>query len=163
MLLGSTILFNILGHQRRFRHRAWEVRQVLLRGSNFDMRFFACRKSTTRDPRLYFPSEGSHSQDFLRSKKSIDTGRVWNRKPSILWWDVKILIRLYCFNNCNINAIVALCIVIIVMMYGMRLVSFLLSSDIRSEGSIAIVKKFYFDFLMIFDSISLPHSKNVFR
>ena len=38
---------------------------------------------------------------------------------------------------------------------------FLLSSDIRSEGSIAIVKKFDFDF-MIFDSTSLPQSKNVF-
>ena len=39
--------------------------------------------------------------------------------------------------------------------------AFLLSSDIRSEGSIAIVKKFDFDFFMVFDSISLPHSKNV--
>ena len=36
---------------------------------------------------------------------------------------------------------------------------FLLSSYIRSEGSIAIVKRFDFDFLMIFDSTSLPHSK----
>ena len=41
--------------------------------------------------------------------------------------------------------------------------TFLLSSDIRSEGSIAIVKKFDLDFLMIFDSISLPHPKNVFQ
>ena len=47
-------------------------------------------------------------------------------------------------------------------------VSFLLSSDIRSEGSIAFVKKIDFDFLrfsnffMIFDSTSLPQSKNVF-
>ena len=39
---------------------------------------------------------------------------------------------------------------------------FLLSSDIRSEGSISIVKKFDFDFLMIFGSTSLPQSKNVF-
>ena len=39
---------------------------------------------------------------------------------------------------------------------------FLLSSDIRSEGSIAIVKKFDFDFLMILGSTSLPQSKNVF-
>ena len=38
---------------------------------------------------------------------------------------------------------------------------FLLSSDIRSEGSIAIVTKFDFDFLMAFDSTSLPQSKNV--
>jgi hypothetical protein len=28
-----------------------------------------CRKYTTRDPQLYFPSEGRHSQDFLRPEK----------------------------------------------------------------------------------------------
>ena len=39
---------------------------------------------------------------------------------------------------------------------------FLLSSNIRSEGSIAIVKIFDFDFFMIFHSTSLPESKNVF-
>ena len=46
-------------------------------------------------------------------------------------------------------------------MYNILMV-FLLSSDIRSEGRIAIVKKFYLDFFMIFDSISLPHPKKVF-
>ena len=40
---------------------------------------------------------------------------------------------------------------------------FLLSSGIKSEGSIAIIKKFYFDFFMVFDSTSLPQSKNVFQ
>ena len=30
---------------------------------------FTCRKSTTGDPRLYFPSEGSHTQDFYALKK----------------------------------------------------------------------------------------------
>ena len=35
-----------------------------------------CRKSTTRDPWLYFPSEGSHTQHFYALKKSIDPGRV---------------------------------------------------------------------------------------
>ena len=29
----------------------------------------------TRDPWLYFPSEGSHTQDFYALKKSIDPGR----------------------------------------------------------------------------------------
>ena len=29
---------------------------------------FTCRKSTTRDPWLYFPSEGSHTQDFYSLK-----------------------------------------------------------------------------------------------
>ena len=31
---------------------------------------FTCRKSTTRNPRLYFPSEGSHTQDFYALKKN---------------------------------------------------------------------------------------------
>ena len=39
---------------------------------------------------------------------------------------------------------------------------FLLSSDIRSEGSIAIVKNSTSIIFMIFDSISPPQSKNVF-
>ena len=30
---------------------------------------FTCRKCTTRHPRLYFPSEGSHTQDFYALKK----------------------------------------------------------------------------------------------
>ena len=30
---------------------------------------FTCRKFTTRDPRLYFPSEGSHTKDFYAQKK----------------------------------------------------------------------------------------------
>ena len=34
--------------------------------------YFTCRKSMTRDPRLYFPSEGSHTQDSYALKKSID-------------------------------------------------------------------------------------------
>ena len=38
---------------------------------------------------------------------------------------------------------------------------FLLSNDIRSEGNIAILKKFDFDFLMIFHFTSLLQSKNV--
>ena len=39
---------------------------------------FTCRKSTTRDPQLYFPSEGSHTL-----KKSIDPGRDRTREPRI--------------------------------------------------------------------------------
>ena len=42
---------------------------------------FTCRKCTTRDPWLYFSSEGSHTQDFYSLKKSIDPGRVWTREP----------------------------------------------------------------------------------
>ena len=32
----------------------------------------SCPKSTTRDQRLYFPFEGSHTQNFYALKKSID-------------------------------------------------------------------------------------------
>ena len=39
-LFGFMTLFNILGHQRLFQHRAWKVQQILLRGSNFGLRFF---------------------------------------------------------------------------------------------------------------------------
>ena len=45
--------------------------------------------------------------------------------------------------------------------FSLFFLSFLLWSDSRSEGSIAIVKIFDFHFFMIFDSTSLPHSKNV--
>ena len=44
---------------------------------------FKCRKSTTRDPWIYFPSEGSHTQDFYALKKSIDPDQVWTREPRI--------------------------------------------------------------------------------
>ena len=40
---------------------------------------------------------------------------------------------------------------------------YLLSNDIRSEASIAIIKKFDFNFFMISDSTSLPQFKNVFQ
>ena len=50
---------------------------ILARGS------FTCRNSATRDPQLYFPSEGSHTQDFKLWKKSIDPGQVRTCKPWI--------------------------------------------------------------------------------
>ena len=40
LLLGFMALFNISGHQRRFLYWAWKVGQILLRGSNFGLRFF---------------------------------------------------------------------------------------------------------------------------
>ena len=46
---------------------------------------FTCRKYMTRDPRLYFPCEGSHTQDFYALKKSVDPGRVRAREPRIQW------------------------------------------------------------------------------
>ena len=42
-----------------------------------------CRKSMTQDPRVYFPSEGSHTQDFYALKKSIDPGWDRTREPQI--------------------------------------------------------------------------------
>ena len=44
---------------------------------------FTCRKSTTWDLWLYFPSKGSHIPDFYALKKSIDPGRVWTPEPRI--------------------------------------------------------------------------------
>ena len=44
---------------------------------------FTCRKSTTQDLRFYFPSKGSHTQDFYALKKSIDPGRDRTREPRI--------------------------------------------------------------------------------
>ena len=41
--------------------------------------------------------------------------------------------------------------------------TFYFRATFRSEGSIAIVKKFDLDFFMIFGYTSLPQSKNVFR
>ena len=44
---------------------------------------FMCRKSTTQDPQLYFPSKESLTQDFYALKKSIDSGWVWTHEPRI--------------------------------------------------------------------------------
>ena len=46
---------------------------------------FMCRKSATQDPRIYFLSEGSYTQDFYALKKFIERGRVWTREPRIQW------------------------------------------------------------------------------
>ena len=43
---------------------------------------FTCCKSTTRDPRLYFPAEGNYTQDFTLWN-CIESGRVWTREPRI--------------------------------------------------------------------------------
>ena len=47
--------------------------------------YFTCRISTTLDPRLYIPSEGSHTKNFYALKISIDPSRVWTREPRIQW------------------------------------------------------------------------------
>ena len=44
---------------------------------------FTCCKSMTWDPQLYFPSEGSHTQDFYTLKESINPDRVWTCEPRI--------------------------------------------------------------------------------
>ena len=38
---------------------------------------FTCRKSATWEPRLYFPSEGRHAEDFFALKNPDGFGRVW--------------------------------------------------------------------------------------
>ena len=37
---------------------------------------FTCRESMTQDPWLYFPSKGSHTEDFYSLKKSINPGNA---------------------------------------------------------------------------------------
>ena len=83
LLLGFTALFNILGHQRRFRHRAWKVRQILLRVSNFGLRFFYVPQIYDTWPTALVPFQGKSYSGFLRSEKSIDPGRVWTLEPQI--------------------------------------------------------------------------------
>ena len=68
LLLGFTTLFNIPGRQCRFLQWEWKVRQILLRGRTFSLRFFYVYKSTLRYQRLNFPSEGSHNKDFCSLK-----------------------------------------------------------------------------------------------
>ena len=64
---SPTILSLLLRH-RIFTYVTWRAAHgsealILAWGS------FTCCKSTTRDPRLYFPSDGSHSQDFYALRK----------------------------------------------------------------------------------------------
>ena len=47
---------------------------------------FTSHKSTTWDPRLYFPSEGSHTQDFYALKKIHRPRQVWTAN---LWFSGK--------------------------------------------------------------------------
>ena len=42
LLLGFTTLFNILGHQRRFRHRAWKARQIFAQRLLFRLEVLLC-------------------------------------------------------------------------------------------------------------------------
>ena len=69
-VVGFYDTFNILGHQRRFRYRAWKVRQIFSEALISAWGSFTCRKSTTRDPCLYFSSEGSRTQGFYALKTS---------------------------------------------------------------------------------------------
>ena len=73
LLLGFTGLFNILGHQRRFRHRAWKVRQILLRGSNFGLRFFYLPLIYDMGPTDLLPFRRKSYSGFLHSEKNPST------------------------------------------------------------------------------------------
>ena len=55
---------------------------------------FTCRESTRRDPRLYFPSEGSHTQDFYALKKFVDPGRDRTRE-AVMSRPIAVLIRIF--------------------------------------------------------------------
>ena len=72
LLLCFTTLFNILGHQRRFRHRTWKVWQIMLRGCNFGLRLFYVPE--TYDTGFTSLPKEVHTQDFYALRKSIDPG-----------------------------------------------------------------------------------------
>ena len=76
LLLGFTRLFNILGHHRRFPTEREKYDKFCSKALISAWGSFMCRKSTTGDLRLYFPSEGSHTQDFYALKKFIDPGGI---------------------------------------------------------------------------------------
>ena len=82
LLLGFTTFFNILRHQRRFRNRAWKVRQILLRGSNFGLRFFYVPGPTALLPfrriftlwKIHRPRPGSNPRTSEYEASMITTG-----------------------------------------------------------------------------------------
>ena len=68
-LLGFTTLLNFLGHERRFRHRAWKCWLILLRGSNFGLRFFYVPYIYDTGPTASLPFRRKSYSGFLRSEK----------------------------------------------------------------------------------------------
>ena len=73
VLLGFTPLSNISCRQRRFLHWAWKARQILLRGSNFGLRFFYVPQIyDTGSTTIYSFRRKSYS-GFLRYKKKWST------------------------------------------------------------------------------------------
>ena len=69
LLLGFTKIFNTLGHQSCFRHRAWKVRLILLRGSNFNLRFFYVPRIYDTRSTALLPFRRKSYSGFLRSEK----------------------------------------------------------------------------------------------
>ena len=57
---------------------------------------FTCCKSTTRNPRFYFPSEESHAPDFYALKQSISPGSGLNPRTSdpVASYSKQILVKL---------------------------------------------------------------------
>ena len=82
LLLGFTILFNILGHQRCFRHKARKVRQILLRGSNFGLRFIYVPYIYDTGPTALLPFRTKSYSGFLRSEKIHRPRLGWNPRTS---------------------------------------------------------------------------------
>ena len=77
LLLGFTSLLNILGHQHRFQHRAWKGRQILLRGSNFGLRFFYVASNLRY---------GSHGFTFLPKEVILRIFTLWKiHRPRPGW------------------------------------------------------------------------------
>ena len=106
---------------------------------------FTCRKSTTRDPRLYFPFEGSHTEDFYALKKSstpdgIEPANLGSRGEYDNHWTTRVDHSSLCHNMS-------------VDYYRYSAIRFyfqlLVSSDVRSEKSTVIVRISDFEFFFI--------------
>ena len=69
LVVEITTLFNILGHQRCFRHWVWKVRQISLRGSNFGLRFFYVPLIYDTGPTALLSFRRKSYSGFLRSEK----------------------------------------------------------------------------------------------
>ena len=70
MLLESQVISVAFYSEHEKSEKCCSDGLILARGS------FTCRKSKTQEPQLYFPSEGSHTQDFYALKNPSTPARI---------------------------------------------------------------------------------------
>ena len=71
LLLDFTTILNILGHQRPYRHRAWKGWQILLRDSNFSLRFFYVPQKYDTGPTALLPFRRNSYSGFMLWKNPL--------------------------------------------------------------------------------------------